>query len=464
MKITFHGAALTTTGSMHLAEINGTRILLDCGLYQGRRKEAFERNRTLPFDPSTVDRIILSHAHMDHSGNLPSMVKKGFKGEIYSTPATRDLCDIMLRDSAHIQEKDVEYVNKKRIRMGKKPFEPLYNAGDVDDVMECFKTMDYGEPFHIAPGATATFYDAGHLLGSSLTVIEFTENNLRRRLLFTGDLGRPNMPILNNPEIVHDIDILVTESTYGDRIHPPMADVAGRFKGFIDDIQAHKSKLIIPSFSVGRTQEIVFLLHKIHHEGRIGVLPIFVDSPLSSRATGVYEKHRECYDWEAIKLFMEGHDPFQFGSLQYITRLEDSKKLNDMPGPAIIISASGMCEAGRILHHLACNIGNPRNILLFVGFQAENTLGRKIVEHQNPVRILGEDHEVNARVHTINALSAHADRREFMEYFTHMGPETVKKAFVVHGEVTQTASLVNGLESLGISDVVAPAMGQSFEI
>ncbi|MEI6970137.1 MAG: MBL fold metallo-hydrolase [bacterium] len=461
MKISFFGAAGTTTGSMHLIEIDGVRILLECGLYQGRRKEAFEKNRRLPLDPRTIDLVLLSHAHIDHSGNLPTLVRKGFKGEILCTPATLDLCNIMLRDSAYLQAKDVEFVNKKRGKLGKNPFEPLYLPEDIDGTMEAFRGVPYGQSFAVTPHATASFHDAGHLLGSAVVSIDFEEDGKRRRFLFTGDLGRPHMPILRDPVVVKDVNILITESTYGNRIHPPAEDVAGRLKGFIEDITTQRSKLIIPSFSVGRTQEILFILHDLRTQGRIGTVPIFVDSPLSSKATEVFQKHTDCFDSEAYNRILNGHDPFRFRGLTFVTSLDDSKKLNEMRGPAIIISASGMCEGGRILHHLKHGVSDPRNIILFVGFQAENTLGRKLVEHQNPVNIFGEAYDVQARIHTINALSAHADRNEFRDYFTAMGPK-VDKAFVVHGETEQSQTLAQDLRTLGAGEVVVPQPGETY--
>lgn len=463
MKITFHGAARTTTGSMHLLEINGKRVLLECGLHQGRRKVAFEKNRNLPFDPQTIDTVLLSHAHMDHSGNLPSMVKKGFRGRIIATPATLDLCDIMLRDSAHIQEKDVEYVNRRRLKQGRKPFEPLYEQADVERTMEFLSSQPYGREFEIAPGAKATFQDAGHLLGSATITIDFGGNGDRKRLLFTGDLGRKNMPILRDPVTVDDVDVLITESTYGNRQHPQHADVMGRLKGFVDDIVMQHSKLILPSFSVGRTQEIVFFLHELHHAGRIPNIPVFVDSPLSTKATDVYEQHPECFDKQAMQIMLDGHEAFQFRSLRYTAKVEESKQINMMPGPAIIISSSGMCEAGRILHHLKNNLEDPRNIVLFVGYQAENTLGRRLVERESPVRIFSEEYEVNARIHTINALSAHADRREMMEYFESFISK-LGKAFVVHGEAEQCEALAETLKNAGVGDVVVPEPDQTFEV
>ena len=462
MDITFYGAARTTTGSMHLVESGGKRILLDCGLCQGKRKESFERNRRFPFGPASIDRVILSHAHIDHSGNLPTLVKHGFRGEILATPATRDLCDIMLRDSAHLQLKDVEFANKKRKEQGKAIFEPLYLPEDVDKTMELFRSVPYEETFEAAPGLTAAFHDAGHLLGSASITLDAGPKNSRKRLFFTGDMGRKDMPILWDPTVVKDVNVLITESTYGNRVHPPKADVVGRLKAFIEDITVQRAKLIIPSFSVGRTQEIVYFLNELYEQRRIPPVPVYVDSPLSSKATAVYEQHRECFDVEATKLLMEGDQPFHFNNLKYITSTDDSKKLNDMPGPAVIISSSGMCEGGRIVHHLMNTIENPRNIILFVGYQAENTLGRRIVEHVSPVRMYGKDYPVNARIHTINALSAHADRDELLDYFTEMGPR-VEKAFVVHGEVEQAESLAVSLRELGAAEVIIPEPGQRFE-
>ena len=467
MKITFMGAVRTTTGSMHLLEIAGQRILLDCGLFQGKRKEAFERNRNLPFDPRAIDRVLLSHAHIDHSGNLPTLVTRGFQGEIISTSPTCDLCDIMLRDSAYLQVKDVEFVNKKRIRQGKNPFEPLYLPEDIDLVKKRFRGIAYEESVEIAPGAKATFHDAGHILGSALISIDISDNPHPKRLLFTGDLGRKHMPILRDPTLVTNVDWLITESTYGNRVHPPTEDVMGRLKAFVEDIVMQRSKLIIPAFSVGRTQTIVYYLRELHARGRIPAVPVYVDSPLSSKATEVYERHPECYDAEAMKVIAGGRTPFQFAGLTYVTDVEDSKKLNEMPGPAIIISASGMCEGGRILHHLRHTVGNPRNIILIVGFQPESTLGRRLVEHISPIKIYGDEYDVEARVHTINALSAHADRNELLQYFTEMEegkPNRLQGVFVVHGEEEQSKALAEGLRGIGVANVVVPQAGQTVEI
>lgn len=462
MHITFHGAAQTTTGSMHLLEIDGSRILLDCGLYQGKRKEAFELNRNMPFDPASIDKVLLSHAHIDHSGNLPSLVSRGFRGEILATPATRDLCDIMLRDSAYLQERDVEYVNKKRARQGKNLFEPLYRAEDVEKTMKQFRSVPYGERADVCDGAAAVFHDAGHLLGSAMIALDVTSNGQSGRLLFTGDLGQEDMPILRDPARVEDVDVLLTESTYGNRHHPPKADVQGRLKAFIEDISGQRAKLIIPSFSVGRTQQLVFFLNELYEQKRVPAVPVYVDSPLSSRATGVYEKHSECYDWETIRTMVEGSQPFQFRGLRYTTDVEESKAINETDGPAVIISASGMCEGGRILHHLKNNVEDPRSIVLFVGYQAQHTLGRRIVEKQRPIRIFGEEYEVNARIHTINALSAHADRNGLLKCYDQVS-STVRKVFVIHGEPESSEALANAIRERGARDVVVPQKDQRME-
>jgi metallo-beta-lactamase family protein len=451
MKITFYGAARTTTGSMHLVEVNGSRILLDCGLYQGRRKEAFERNRRLFFDPATIDKVILSHAHIDHSGNIPSLVRRGFEGEIVATPPTRDLCEIMLRDSAYLQKKDVKYANKKRAAQGKKLFEPLYTQEDVDETMKLFTAVPYGVEATVA------------LLGSAVVAIDFAEAGRERRLLFTGDLGRYNMPILKDPVVVEDADVLITESTYGNRFHPPKADVQGELKNLIENICRNRSRLVIPSFSVGRTQQLVFFLNELHNDGEIPDVPVFVDSPLSSKATEIYAAHDECYDKAATSVIMDGDKPFQFGGLRYVGGTEESKALNELPGPMIIISSSGMCEGGRIVHHLRNTIEDSRNIILFIGYQAEHTLGRRIVERQSPVRIFGEEHDVKARVESINALSAHADRKGLLDYCKRAGRDATT-TFVVHGEIEKCEALAEGLTEQGAKGVTIPEPGQSFEV
>ena len=463
MQITFLGAAMTTTGSMHLIEANGSRILLDCGLYQGRRKEAFERNRNLPIEPGSLDACVLSHAHIDHSGNMPTLVTKGYHGSIYATPATRDLCEIMLMDSAYLQERDVEYVNRKRKRKHKNLFEPLYRQEDIPGTLAQFERLAYGTAAEIAPGVVITFHDAGHILGSALTTIDITESGTTRRLLFTGDMGRWDMPILRDPVVVSDVDLLITESTYGNRLHPQHEDVKASLVELCDKIIERSSHLIIPSFSVGRTQELLYLMHELWAEGRMGDIPVYIDSPLSTKATKIYDDHPECYDQEMLRLIRRHEDPFSMDRAICTANVQESKKLNHMAGPLVIISASGMCEGGRILHHLKNNIEDEDNVILFVGYQAEHTLGRRIVKNQPPFRIFGDEYELRAEVRSIQALSAHADRDELLRYFRQMGPK-VERAFVVHGEPDQSQPFAESLRALGARDVLVPEPGQTVGI
>lgn len=461
--LTFFGAAQTTTGSMHLVEANGRRILLDCGLYQGSRKEAFEKNRQMPFDPATLDSVVLSHAHIDHCGNLPTLARRGFRGKIYCTPATRDLCDIMLRDSAYLQMRDLEVVNKKRAQQGKNLFEPLYEPEDVDKILSHFEPEPLKRMVDLGGGINLLFHNAGHILGSALVQLDVRQTGGRsRRLVFTGDLGQPDQPILRDYDYPQGADILLTESTYADRDHPSAEDVKGRLKGFIEDIHQQKSKLLIPAFSVGRTQQILYYLNRLAEEGRMKPTPVYVDSPLSLKATQIYTKHRECYDEDASDILRQGIDPMKFPGLRFVETPDQSKALNDLPGPMVIIAASGMCEGGRVLHHLRHLVGDPRNIVLIVGFQAENTLGRRIVERKSPLKILGDEFELNARVHTINALSAHADRKALMRWFDAVKGTTLSRVFAVHGEPEKVQAMTELVKQHGVANVVAPVPGQKF--
>jgi len=462
MNLTFFGAAQTTTGSMHLVETNGKRILLDCGLYQGNRKEAFERNRTMPVDPTALDAVVLSHAHIDHSGNLPTLARHGFRGKIYCTPATRDLCDIMLRDSAYLQSRDLEIVNRKRAAQGKNLFEPLYELQDVDAIMSRFAPEPLKRLIDLGDGVSVTLHNAGHILGSAIVQLDEASRGGNRRLLFSGDLGQPNQPILRDYDVPQGADALLIESTYADRDHPSSEDVKGRLKGFIEDIHQLKSKLVIPAFSVGRTQQVLYYLNRLMEEGRMPPTPVYVDSPLSLKATQVYTKHRECYDDDASDILRQGIDPMKFPGLQFVETPDQSKALNDVPGPMVIIAASGMCEGGRILHHLKHAVGDPRNIVLIVGFQAENTLGRRIVERKSPLKILGEEFELRARVHTINALSAHADRTALMRWFDGV-KGNLSRVFAVHGEPEKVDAMTTLVKAHGVADAVAPVSGQKFE-
>jgi metallo-beta-lactamase family protein len=466
MKLQFWGAARTVTGSMHLLTVNGTRILLDCGLFQGKRKESFERNRNLPFDPRTIDVMILSHAHIDHSGNIPTLVKNGFRGNVFATPASLDLCSAMLRDSGHIQEEDAAYVNKKRAKKGEPPVEPLYTVDDATDCLSNFVSVGYDRPLPVAPGVTLTYRDAGHMLGSAIVVLDIEENGSKQRLAFTGDLGRKNMPILRDPQVVRDADILITESTYGDRLHDPIETTDDKLEAAIVRTYHRGGKVIVPSFAVGRTQELVYALHRLTEARKLPNMPIFVDSPLAVNVTEVFRLHPECYDKE-LHQFMasDNHrDPFGFKRLTYIRAVEASKELNFLREPAVIISASGMCEAGRILHHLKNNVEDPRSTVLIVGWQAPDTLGRRLVERQPVVKIFGEKYNLRADVETINGFSAHADRTELLDYVRQLEPARIKSVFVVHGEESSSLSLADGLRQLGAGTVLVPKRGEEFDL
>jgi metallo-beta-lactamase family protein len=462
MEIKFIGAAQTVTGSMHLIRTDSSTFLLDCGLFQGKRKDAFEINRTFDlFDPKEIDFVILSHAHIDHAGNLPSLVKKGFEGKIYSTFATRDLCTIMLQDSAHIQVKDVEFVNKRRKKEGKNLFEPLYVQQDAIATLEKFVGLNYHHQHFITPNISLTFYDAGHILGSALVVLSITENGKEIKLGFSGDLGRPNLPILRDPEKIPGIDYWICESTYGGRNHDNPGNSESQLAAVIKKAKERKSKIIVPAFSVGRTQEIVYALHRIFEDGKAERIPVFVDSPLAVNATQVFRLHPECFDNEANEFIRKNEDPFGFNQLTYIKEVEESKQLNDVAGPCIIISSSGMAETGRILHHLANNISNPKNIILMVGYCAENTLGRKLIDGEKNVKIFGEPYEVKAEVITLESFSAHADSNELLNYSVSLNPEEIKKVFLVHGEIEQQEIFRHNLEENGFKNVLIPKRGYS---
>lgn len=465
MKITFHGAAHTTTGSMHLIEANGKRILLDCGLYQGRRKEAFEKNRNLPIDPKTIDYVILSHAHIDHSGNLPQLVRQGFRGRVFARQATVELCDILLRDSCFLQKRDLEYVNKKRRRDGKNLFEPLYDESDVDILMQLFTPIHLHAPREIAPGITLEFFNAGHILGSALVQLDIrSQQGRRHRLLFSGDLGQPDQPILRHFEYPSGADILLIESTYADRLHPPADDVEAKIEGLLKHIDRHNSKLIIPAFSVGRTQQIIWYLNRILARGKFPrEVKLFIDSPLSQKATRIYAQHREVYNAEARRMIASGKDPLNFPGMTYIASPEESKALNEQPGPMIIIAASGMCEGGRIVHHLKNSLTDENNVILIVGYQAENTLGRRIVEKRNPLKMLGEEIELKAQVEVINALSAHADKNGLVDWLDEI-KDNVRHAFAVHGETEKVTAMAELLKEHGIANACAPHPGETFTI
>lgn len=462
VNLRFVGAARTTTGSMHIVECGDKKIMLDCGLIQGKRKESFELNRNCQVNPSSIDAIILSHAHIDHSGRIPALVKQGFRGKIFATSATCDLCGVMLKDSAFLQERDVEFVNKKRRKQGKVLFEPLYTEEDVDDAMSLFVPVDYHKSFSPVNNLSVMLADAGHILGSASVVIDYKREQKDRRLLFTGDIGQKNKPLLKDPETVPDVNVLITESTYGDRDHPTSENIIGRLKDYITYICQHKSKMIIPAFSVGRTQQLLYFLNYLFENKIVPNIPVYVDSPLSKKATEITEKHQECFNDNVLEFYKKGDDPFKFANLHYTNTVEDSMKLNDMSGPMIIISASGMCEGGRVLHHLKNSITNPMNIVLITGFQAENTLGRRIVECNPQIKIFGDLYDLNATVYTINGLSGHADRTGLTQYASALG-KSIEHAFCVHGELEYCTAHQTNLSSIGIPTVDIPVPGQLFK-
>jgi metallo-beta-lactamase family protein len=468
MKLTFWGAAGQVTGSMHLVESAGRRILLDCGLNQGRRKDADRKNRCLPFSGSSIDAIVLSHAHIDHSGNLPTLVKSGFAGPIYTTPATIDLCNWMLRDTAHIQEKDAEFVNKRRDRRKAAGIEngfatPLYTIEDAERTLPLFQPVGYHQPQNLSPELVYVPYDAGHILGSSCVMLHETQGGKSVRLAYSGDVGRPNLPIIRDPETMPPADYLIMESTYGGRLHKSPSHVENKLADVVIRTARRGGRIIVPAFAVGRTQQLVLLLHELANQKRIPNIPIFVDSPLAVNVTAVHRDHPECFDEETRAFVMNHEDPFGFQRLQYIREASESKKLNDLHGPMVIISASGMCEQGRILHHLWNNIEDPRNTVLITGFQAEDTLGRKLVEKWPEVRIFGEPKRVRAEISSLDELSGHADQHELLEWIKPLVPG-LRKVFLVHGEPQQAQTLAKLLQSQHGLDVAVPNPGEQFEL
>jgi len=468
MRLTFHGAAQSVTGSKHLIEVNGLHILLDCGLVQGRRADSYADNVKLPFDPASIDLLILSHAHIDHSGNIPNLVKNGFKGDILCTPATRDLCAAMLPDSGHIQERDVEFLNKRKAKRGEPPIEPIYTQEDALACLDAFMSMSYGRRRQIAPHVYLTFHDAGHMLGSAIVELEIvdTAHSREYRLVFSGDLGRKGSPILRDPALLERADLLILESTYGDRLHPPIEDAARQLEHVLRDTFKRGGSVIIPAFAVGRTQTLVYALNQLYERGDLPNMPVFVDSPLAVDATSAFILHPECYDEETRAFLTQtgDKDPFGFERLTYIRKLEESKRLNFDQRPMIIISASGMAEFGRVVHHLANRIDDPKNTVLIVGWQAENTLGRKLVDGEKRVRILGEELFVKAQIATLNGFSGHADRDELTAWVGAM-KQRPRHTYLVHGELPSAQALQDHLkEQLHLEHVHIPARGQAFEV
>jgi metallo-beta-lactamase family protein len=462
IKITFTGAAGNVTGSRHLIETDNHKILLDCGLYQGRRKDTYEKNLKFPFAPASVDSLILSHAHIDHIGNVPNLVKMGFQGDIHCTLATADLINIMLLDAAHLQENDIRFVNKIREKHHEPPVEPLYTKEDIPPVIDLLEGHGYNRYFNL-DGSRAMFRDAGHIMGSASTIIEFKDNGRVLKLCYTGDLGRPNLPIIRDPASVTDADILVIESTYGNRLHRDIKQVAERLAAIINETVTRGGKLIVPTFALERTQEILYTLHLLRIAKSIPDVPVYVDSPLATNATDIFRLHPECFDQEVNRLLQTVDDPFGFQHLHFTRTTEESKMLNAIEKPIIILAGSGMAEGGRILHHLINNIENPLNTVLIVGWQSENTLGRKIQEKYPQVPIFGEFYDLNCQVEVMDEFSAHADRNDLINWIT-QGKERWQKVFLVHGEPESSESLAEALRENNIKEVIVPKLGESFLI
>jgi metallo-beta-lactamase family protein len=465
MKITFHGAAQTVTGSQHLVEVNGHKLLLECGLYQGRRREFYERNQNFPYSPKQLDAVILSHAHIDHSGNLPNLVKSGYEGPIYTTDATAHLSNVMLMDSGHIQESDVQFINRKRLKRGEPPVDPLYTLEDAARVSHYFQSVTYDKAFEPIPGVTAHLVDAGHILGSAAVVLDIEEKGQKKRLWFSGDIGRRDLPLVRDPVLPEAVDILIMECTYGDKPHHDPQFAYDEMREVVTRTVNREGKVIIPAFAVGRTQELVYNLHQMIDKGEIPRVPVFVDSPLAVNATNIFRLHPECFDEETRQFIAQDrhHAALGFDLLTYTRSVEESKSLNFRKDPMIIISASGMAETGRILHHLRNNIGNPRNTVMIVSWQAPYTLGRRLADREKTVRIFGEEHEVRAEVATIGGLSAHAGQNFLLEYAgASRGP--LKNLFLVHGEARAAEALQARMQENGLPPSQYPSMHTSVTI
>ncbi len=464
MKIHFYGAARTVTGSQHLIEVNNKKLLLECGIFQGRRRDFYERNCCFPFDPGEIDAVILSHAHIDHSGNLPNLVKQGYNNPIYTTPPSAELAGIMLHDSAHIYEEDTEYINKKKRKHGEPMAEPLYTIPDAEKVPPLFNEVSYNQPFEPVPGVQAKLVDAGHILGSAAVVLDIEEDGKKQRLWFSGDIGRYKLPLIADPVLPEDADILMMECTYGDKPHLDPDEAYVEFRDVVKKTVQRGGNVVVPAFAVGRTQELVYDLNRMISDGEIPNIPVFVDSPLAINASQIFRKHPEYYDDETHQFMQTGHHPaLDFPGLSYTRSVEESKAINEMDVPIVIISASGMAETGRILHHLVHNIGNARNTICIVSWQAPYTLGRRLAERQSKVRIFGEEMRVRAEIATIGGLSAHAGQNMLLKYAQSAAKNGLKHIYLVHGEEGPAAALMEKMREAGITQVTYPEYGDMVE-
>lgn len=469
MAITFYslGAAEEVTGSKHVLEINGKPLLIDCGAFQGTRAEADKKNREFDFAAEKLETVILTHAHYDHCGLLPVLTKKGFKGNIYATPATRDIANLIMMDSAHIQARDAEYLRKQAKKKGEKfTWQPLFNEADVVKAADQMVSISYNRPMYVAPGVKLEFFDAGHILGSSFAQLEIQDEGKEVRVLFTGDLGRKSKPIIRNPSTdIEPPDYIVLESTYGNRLHEHVREALDELAAIVQRIEDKKGKLIIPSFAIERTQELIYYFHLLVDDGRISEIPIYVDSPMATNATSIFQVHPECYDESIHQAFLDHHkNPFGFNALSFVTSVDESKALNKEKGPMIIISADGMCEFGRVVHHLANNISNPNNTVLLVGYMAQNTLGRRLMNREPEVKIMGDWMKVKASIENINAFSAHADYEETLEWLKAIDTSRLKKIFLVHGEPDAQEFLQNYLKENGFPNIEIVKYGANYDL
>ena len=464
LAISFEGAARTVTGSRHRIRFGDRSWLFDCGLYQGHRDEAERVNQTFRFEPAELDAVVVSHAHLDHTGNLPTLVARGFRGRIHATPATADLARVMLPDSAFLMERDVDHANRRADRGQRPARHPLYTAADVETTLTRLETHGYHAPWELFPGVRVQYYDAGHMLGSALTVFEFESEGRRLKLGMSGDLGRPARPILRDPEVHPGVDALVMESTYGDRLHPESAESERLLAEAVIRTRARGGRVLVPAFAVGRTQELVSTLHALCEQRRVPDLPIYVDSPLASQATAVFRHHPECFDAETRAAFETWNGvPFGFARLRFVGSAEESRALDQHQEPCIIVSASGMCEGGRILHHLQHGLGDPRNTVVFVGFQAEGTLGRRLRDGAETVSIFGEPVRRRAEVLSLEGFSAHADQGELVGWAAHLDPPP-RRIFLVHGELHAAQVLAEKLRETIGPEVLIPALGEAHEL
>ena len=466
MHLEFYGAAGGVTGSLHRVHANGHDVLLDCGLFQGHRAESNRLNRQVPAWASKAHALVLSHAHLDHSGNLPSLVKRGFAGNVYCTPPTRDLCSIMLRDAAMIQEQDARYLNKRYRREGVSDrIDPIYTVADAHRAMAHVISVPLHRRLQVAPGVHVTLYNAGHVLGSALVVLDVAERGRTCRLLYTGDLGREELPLLDKPELVDDVDFLLTESTYGDRLHPDIGTVDDQLGSIVNRTIERRGRVYIPTFALERAQEVLFALERLHEANKVARVPIYIDSPLAIAITEIYKLHPEGLNEGVCQRILQRNDPFSPPGLTYVSGIADSRQLQNSDEPCIVIAGSGMCEGGRILHHFSKGLGRPENSVVIVGFMAQHTLGRRLVERRKSVKVYGVYRDVHADIHTLDGLSAHADRDDLVTFARRLSAVgAVRRVALVHGEDRARDQLATALSEAGLPEVIQAAKGQQIEL